>query len=326
MADKSLFSAVPSSVATDPHDAITLGEKALSYRRKSSSEATRRAYASDWADFESFARRVDESPLPALPHLIERYVSELADGSALATIRRRLVSISRRHQAAGLDTPTTAYVVRETMKGISRDKGSRPQGKAALTTDLLKLALRECGTDLKGLRDRAIMLLGFSGAFRRSELAALDVEDLRFEPRGMVVHLRRSKTDQEARGRDVAIPLLRSSMCPVAAVRTWLRESDIRTGPLFVAFGLNGRVTGDRISGRVVERLVTQLARRAGLDGKFAAHSLRAGFVTSAAERHVDTHRIAKVTGHKSQTVLAGYIRSATLFDDSPLAVVMRKR
>lgn len=326
MSNNSILTDTSPSVARDPHDARTIAEKASSYRRLSRAEATLRAYATDFADFESYANDRGESALPASAELVEQYVSHLADRAALSTIRRRVVSISLRHQALKLTSPTTAYAVREAMRGITRHKTTRQRSKSAMTSDLLKIALRKCGDDVKGTRDRAIMLLGFAGAFRRSEIAALDVDDVRFEARGAIVTLRRSKTDQEGRGREVAFPYLRSAMCPVAALRAWIKVAGIERGPLFVGFALDGSLTRERISGRLVERVVNSLAKKAGLEGDFGAHSLRAGFVTSAAERHIETHRIAKVTGHKSQAVLAGYIRSAQVWDDSPLAVVMRKR
>ena len=191
--------------------------------------------------------------------------------------------------------------------------------------DLLESVLRYVGMDLMGLRDRALMLVAFSGAFRRSEVAALTVDDVRFEARGAAVNLRRSKTDQEGEGRVVALPRLgRSTCCPVAALETWLAQAGITDGPVFRTFSMRGDLTSNAIGGRDVARIVQRLAAAAGLDGDFAAHSLRAGFVTSAARKKVPEIDIARVTGHRSFEVLRGYVRDATLFvDDSPLATII---
>ena len=323
-----------------------LAEDAKRFARSAKARATIDAYASDIADFERFCAIHGLSSLPAEPQTVGRYVSALAitgpaiprlrlrtDGAAavdlrpaaVSTIRRRLVAVAQQHRLLGHASPTENAIVREIMQGIARELGTARKKKTALTLDLLELVLRYAGTDLMGLRDRALMLVAFSGAFRRSEVAALTVDDVRFEARGAAITLRRSKTDQEGEGRVVALPRLgRSVCCPVAALETWLAQAGITSGPVFRTFSKRGDLTENSIGGRDVARIVQRLTAAARLDGDFAAHSLRAGFVTSAARKKVPEIDIARVTGHRSFEVLRGYVRDATLFvDDSPLATII---
>ncbi len=185
---------------------------------------------------------------------------------------------------------------------------------------------------LRGQRDRAILLVGFAGAFRRSELAALDVADLAFDERGIVVTVRHAKTDQEGVGRQVAIPFIRKSpeRCPVTALREWLRVAQIGEGAVFRTFALpRGRRDGlerlqaTRISGRDVARIVQRAIASADVEGDFAGHGLRAGFVTAAAQKKVPEVDIMRVTGHRSTAVLRGYVRRATIFEDAPLTSIL---
>ena len=326
-----------------------LAEDAKRFARAAKASATIGAYASDVADFERFCALHRLAALPAAPQTVGRYVSALAttgpanprlrlrtDGAAavdvrpaaVSTIRRRLVAVAQHHRLLGHASPTENAIVREIMKGIARELGTARKKKTALTFDLLESVLRFAGPDLMGLRDRALMLVAFSGAFRRSEVAALTVDDVRFEARGAAVTLRRSKTDQEGEGRVVALPRLgRSACCPVTALETWLSQAEITNGPVFRTFSMKGDLTKNAIGGRDVARIVQRLVAAAGLEGDFAAHSLRAGFVTSAARKKVPEIDIARVTGHRSFEVLRGYVRDATLFvDDSPMAIIIGGR
>lgn len=239
----------------------------------------------------------------------------------------RSVSISQLHQERGLKSPTTHKLVREVLAGIANTHGTAPRKKTALTLELLRLSLFGIGdSELKVARDRAILLLGFAGAFRRFELAALDVGDLAFDKRGLTVTLRRSKTDQSGAGRDVAIPTLTTEwLCPVRAMRAWLDLTAIADGPVFISFALPrgreraGTLQERRIDGHDVARLVQAVTKRGHVSGDFAAHSLRAGFVTSAAQKKIAEVDIQRVTGHRSIVTLRGYVRRATLFEDAPL-------
>lgn len=294
--------------------------RAQDYARRSRASSTLRAYASDLRDFERYCASIGAGALPSTPEVLVMYLTDLADRAKIATIRRRVVAINRAHKERGLPSPTSHDVVRAVLTGIANVKGSAPRRKAALTADLVRAVLLETAAGLRGLRDRAILLLGFAGALRRSELAALTVADLSFTAEGLVVHLRRSKTDQGGVGRDVAVPSIAiASVDAVAAVRTWLDAISATDGPVFRAITRGGRLEPHAIAGIDVARLVQRLTRRAGVAGDFGAHSLRAGFVTSAAMRGVPEIAIQGVTGHRSVTVLRGYVRRATLFEDAPL-------
>ena len=299
-------------------------EKAKTYARNARSDATRRAYQSDLRDFERYCVENGWAALPATSQTVALYLTQLASKRKVSTVKRRVVAIAQQHKLNGYPAPTADAIVREILQGIERTHGIAPHKKTALTVDLLKDILHRLDDSLRGRRDRALLLLTFAGGFRRSEVAALDVVDVRFEPRGAVVTLRRSKTDQLGAGREIAIPQLRTeSFCAVRALRAWLTTAGIVNGPVFRTFSLRGNLQTDRIDGRDVARLVQRLTRRAHLEGDFAAHSLRAGFVTSGAERGIAEASLQNVTGHRSATILRGYVRRATLFDDAPLPRIM---
>ena len=301
--------------------------RAQDYARRARAASTLRAYASDLRDFERYCSSIGAALLPASPETLTLYLTDLADRVRIATIRRRLVAISRAHRDRGLDTPTTHSVVRAVVQGIANVKGSAPHRKTALTADLVRAVLLETAPGLRGIRDRAIVLLGFAAALRRSELAALNVEDLTFTAEGVVVHLRRSKTDQAGLGRDIAVPRVAiSSVDAVTALRRWFDEARIELGPVFRAIATDGRLQDHGIAGQDIARLIQRLTRRAGVPGDFAAHSLRAGFVTSAATSGVPEVAIQDVTGHRSVAVLRGYYRRATLFENAPLRAIFATR
>lgn len=303
---------------------IETAERAKAYARSARASATRRAYASDWVDFEDYCGRNELDALPASPQTVALYLAELAGNRKVSTVRRRVVAIAQQHALRGVPSPTSDSIVREILKGIARTHGTAPKKKTALTADLLKDVLHRLDDGLRGRRDRALLLLTFAGGFRRSEVAALDVNDIRFETRGAVVTLRRSKTDQLGVGREVAIPQLRTTaFCAVNALHVWFDAARISDGPVFRTFSMRGELLANRIDGRDVARLVQRLAGRAQLTGDFAAHSLRAGFVTSGAERGIAEASLQNVTGHRSATILRGYVRRATLFNDAPLSRIM---
>lgn len=299
-------------------------ERAKTYARNARAPATRRAYESDVRDFDEYCSRYALESLPAAPQTVAIYLADLAAKRKVSTVRRRVVAIAQQHTLLGHPTPTADPIVLEILKGIERTHGIAPHKKTALTAELLKDVLHRLGDSLRDRRDRALLLLTFAGGFRRSEVAALDIADLRFEKRGAVVTLRRSKTDQVGVGREVAIPQLRTeAICPVHALRGWLDAASIVDGPIFRTFSMRGELQTNRIDGRDVARLVQRLTGRARLEGDFAAHSLRAGFVTSGAERGIAEASLQNVTGHRSATILRGYVRRATLFDDAPLPRIM---
>jgi integrase len=305
--------------------------RATDYAEAASAASTHRAYAADWRDFCAFCARHALDALPAAPQTVALYVAQLASARRIATIRRRLVAISRAHVLAGYDAPTADPHVRAVVRGVARTHAGAPRRKDALTVERLKETLWQLPDGLKGARDRALLLLAFAGGFRRSEIAALDRDDLRFESRGLVVTLKRSKTDQLGTRREVPIPYRRTAaFCPARAVQAWITAAAIGGGPLFRTFTLphgrragSARLTEQRIDGRDLARLVQRVARRAGIDGDFGAHSLRAGFVTSGAARGVSEASLQAVTGHRSTAILRSYVRRATLFDDPALPRIM---
>jgi integrase len=297
-------------------------DRARGYAAAAQSENTRRAYSVGWNDFTAYCVENAFDPLPASPQLIALYATQLADRAKLATVRLYLAAIAEKHRESGLTSPTVDAMVRRIVRGIARTNGASQTRKSAVTLDHLRAMMLELrGDDLKAKRDRAIVLLGFAAALRRSELADLHAEDLRLEKRGLIVTIRRSKSDQECVGAEIAVPYVPNrSLCTVRAVKTWLDASGITAGPLFRSFTLQRQMLETPIDGRDVANLVKKLATKARLDGDFSGHSLRAGFATSAAAAKVSLDAIARTTRHKSLSVLMGYVRPAQAFDDVALS------
>jgi site-specific recombinase XerD len=317
----------PIAATSDNHFPVSadLVEQAREYAEAAQAQNTRRAYAGDFADFQAFCRDNHLSALPAAPQAVVAYITERARKHKVATIRRRLSGIAQAHRERGLESPTTHEIVSRVLRGIVRTKGAAPARKSAVTLDVLR-AMLLCieGEDVAALRDRAIVLLGFAAALRRSEIAALDVADLRFDERGLLVAIRRSKTDQEAEGQIVAVPFVANrALCAASAVRRYLDAAGITEGPLFQSLTFQRRLTGRRISGQDVANLVRRLADRARVEGDFSGHSLRAGFATSAAHAKVSLEAIARTTRHKSLAVLMSYVRPAQAFDDAALFAIV---
>jgi integrase len=261
-------------------------EQVREYVRASKAESTLRGYQSDWRDFCAWCEsRGGLCPLPAAADTVAAYIAECAGRLKPGSIQRRLNAIAEAHKAAGLESPTRAAIVRNTLKGIRRTKGTAPEQKAAALTDDIRAMVEATDAGIIGARDRALILLGFAGAFRRSELVRLDVEDCAFGKDGLTVTLRRSKVDQEGQGRKIGIPYgSNPETCPVRTVQAWLEAAGVTAGPLFRSINRHGQVRPDRLSGIDVARITKKLAARAGLDpAKYAGHSLRAGHATSAA-------------------------------------------
>lgn len=324
MPDDALALAIPLSRPQDDDLALVeLVEHANDYAAAARSESTRRAYRSDWGAFERWCQPHGFAPLPALPETVALYLVHLADqGRKVATISRALAALSQAHRFAGLPSPRGTARVGETLRGIRRRLGVAPEGKAPVLAPELKRMLAGLPDTLLGLRDRALLALGFAGGFRRSELVGLDVADLAFTGNGLEVHLRRSKTDQEGEGRKVGVPFGSApSCCPVRAVRAWLDAAGITEGAVFRALRRHGRLTAVRLVGRAVARVVQRTATAAGLDAKrLAGHSLRAGLVTSAALAGRSERAIMAQTGHRSAAMVRRYIRDVSLFDDNAAA------
>jgi len=294
-------------------------DQARDFARQSKAENTLRGYRADWRDFCAWSESHGLSPLPAAPETVAAYIAECASRLKVGSIQRRLNAIAEAHKATGLDSPTAAGMVRNTLKGIRRTLGTAARQKAPTLTDDIRAMVDATDADLIGVRDRALILLGFAGAFRRSELVGLDVEDCTFGKDGLTVTLRRSKTDQDGQGRKVGIPYgSNPETCPVRTLQTWLEQAGIGAGPLFRSINRHGQIRAGRLSGIDVARVVKKLAERAGLDGaKFAGHSLRAGHATAAAIAGASERSIMNQTGHRNVQMVRRYIRDGSLFREN---------
>lgn len=287
------------------------------YLAAEKSKATRLAYSSDFADFSAWCGKVDERPLPAEPLVVARYLAQLADrGLKVSTITRRATAIRYIHKGAGHEPPTNSEGVKALLRGIRRRKGSKPTRKAPATAAAIGAMLEALPNNLRGLRDRALLLLGFAAALRRSELVDLKVNDLELHKDGLVVHIRRSKTDQEAKGAEISVP--RGTMLrPVDAIERWLKISKIKSGAIFRELDRHGNLGAAALSDRSVARIIKSAARGAKLNPKiFSGHSLRSGFVTSALANGVDVLNVMNVTRHQSVDTLRIYDRRERGFRD----------
>jgi site-specific recombinase XerD len=255
--------------------------------------------------------------LPSSPQTVAAFLAGEANrGIRPATIARRLAAIRYAHKLAGHPSLTASETVKATLRGIKRTIRTAPKRKAPATSDKIVAMAMSTGTGPRGLRDRALLLLGFAGAFRRSELVAVDVGDLQFCDGGLRVKIRHSKTDQEGQGTTVAI-VPGTFACPVKATRDWIKCAQIVGGPLFRPISKTGRVLPRRLSDRAAAEIVKASARRVGLNAEeYSGHSLRAGFLTSAARQGASIFKMMDVSRHKSVETLRGYVRDAELFRD----------
>lgn len=318
----------PTHLSTTPAAAlpalVEAAERARDYLYASKAASTRRACQSNWRRFAAWCEASRLPALPASSSTVALYLAARDDQRKCSTLGRRLVAISQAHKAAGHGSPTAAALVRETWKGIRREKGTAPQAKAPAVTADLRAMVATLPASLLGQRDRALPLLGFAGAFRRAELVGLDGAHLAFGREGLTVTLRRSKTDQEGQGRQVGIPYGSTpATCPVRAVQGWLAAAGIGEGALFRAVNRHGALGAGRLSARAVALVVKRSAQVAGLDpARYAGHSLRAGLATSAAAAGVPERAIMAQTGHRSLPMLRRYIREGSLFRGNAAAAV----
>ncbi len=307
----------PRRVSLDPPVADPLVDEARAYARASREASTLRAYRSDWADFDRWCGLRSAAALPATPETVALYLAALARTHRPATIARRLTSITRAHRVAGHPTPAAMAhpEVREPLQGIRRTLGIAPRRKTALRT-------RDVRRALAGLRDRALLLVGFAGAPRRGNLAAVAVEHMVWSDEGILVHLGRSKTDPEGVGHILVLTRgAREDTCPVRAIELWLVAAGITGGPVFRAVDRNGKVRWRARAPRAVAALLKPGGARGGLDpAASAGHSLRAGFSTDAARGGATVWDIMRQTGHRSPATVARYVRDAEHFRDAPAA------
>jgi integrase len=305
-----------------PRAALALA-KSQAYQDAADAPATLRAYASDLANYKAWCDKHGFLPMPATPAVVGAYLAAAGEGYALPTLRRRVAAIARACGVAGQPLDTKHPAIRETLRGIARKHGVPARRAAALTTAEVKRLARACGTDLAGARDRALFLVGFAGALRRSELVALDVAHVTWTADGMKLLIERSKTDAEGEGAEIAVPRGRSpETCPVTALDQWLTVAGITAGPLFRKVNRGGVVETDRLVPDAVRQILIKRAARAGLQGTLAEpvspHGLRAGFVTTAYRNGVPDEEIMGHTRHRSLTTMRSYVRRAKLSAASP--------
>jgi site-specific recombinase XerD len=308
-------------IAPAPSGAITLIQDDLdaagTYLAAEKSTATQRAYRSDFRIFVAYCDARALLALPASPDTVMAFLAAEARGGAKAsTLGRRVAAIRYAHKVAGHEPPTGLEVVKATMQGIRRTIGTAKAQKAPATADRIAAMLAEIPDTMTGKRDRALLLLGFAGAFRGSELVALTVADLIEAEGGLRVVIRRSKTDQEGQGQEIAIPS-GGKLRVVEAVKAWLTAAGITEGAVFRPVTRGGKVQPTNLTDRSVAAIVKSYAGRAGLDPTlYAGHSLRAGFITSGAETGASIWKLMEVSRHKSVDTLRGYVRRADLFKD----------
>jgi integrase len=302
-----------------------LRERGAELEAKKRAASTRKLYARELRAFESWATAAGLAPDPGDPVSVYGYIVDLADRKALATVLKCAAVLSAVAQERGSASPLANPRVADALDGLRREAaeaGRRQTGRAALPLDDLRAALATLDrATLLGQRDAALLLLGFTGALRRSELVALDLDDVRFVPEGVTIEVRRSKTDQEGAGATLAIPFGSTlATCPVRALRAWLDAATLATGPVFRPVNRHGGLGPDRLTAQSVALVVKRAARLAGLDAdRLSAHSLRAGCATQAAKRGVNAEGIKRL-GRWRSNVFERYIRFATVWEDAPAA------
>ena len=306
-------------------DLKILHEATLENLKNSKANNTLRAYKSDFKDFGAFCYKHGLSSLPTDPKIVSLYLTHLSKSSKISTLRRRLVSISMMHKLKGHYLDTKHPIIVENLMGIRRVKGSIQKGKKPILINHLKLIInsinQQNSNEIKKLRDKSIILIGFSGGFRRTELISINYEDLEFVPEGLKIAITKSKTDQLGEGMIKGLPYFSDeNYCPVINLRKWLQISNITSGPIFRRFSKGSIITNNRLTDQSVVLLIKEHLRLAGIENKnFSGHSLRSGFATVAADSGADERSIMAMTGHKTTQMVRRYIREANLFKNNAL-------
>lgn len=308
--------------APTPRAAMALA-KSKAYQDAADAPATLKAYATDWANFNAWCSKHGFTPMPATPEVIGAYLAAAGEGYALPTLRRRVAAIARACGIAGHPLDTKHPAIRETVRGIGRKHGVPPRRSAALSIVDIRKLVRVCGPTLAGARDRALFLVGFAGALRRSELVGLNVADITWTEEGLVLLINRSKTDAEGAGSRIGINRGRAvETCPVTALQTWLAQAGIDDGPVFRKVNRGGGVEQARLTPGAVRQVLIKRASRALIPSTWAEpvspHGLRAGFVTAAYRNGVSDEEIMGHTRHRSLTSMRIYVRRAKLGGSSP--------
>lgn len=305
---------------TEPHITLyPLSDRIMGLVQDSLAPNSRRAYAADLKRFLEWGGGVPSSDIN-----IAEYLADHVDTHSTSSIVRWLTSLSKAHRALGVEDPTRSELVRSVLRGLRRRNGSKAKQAKPLLSKTLCEMLDFMGEGAKSIRDRAILLLGFAGGFRRSELVGLDYTDIEFVHAGIIVTIRKSKTDQFGIGRTIGIPYAKGRHCPVLALQQWLRCSDVIEGPLFRPINRYGHIRSLRLSGEAVSLIVRARLAAIGIEPTgYSGHSLRSGFATSAAQAGASFCKIRAQTGHTSDGMLARYIHNAELFANNPAGVIL---
>ena len=306
-------------------DLKKLHEDTLHNLKSSKANNTLRAYKSDFKDFLVFCAKHGFNSMPSDPKIVSLYLTHLSSNSKISTIRRRLVSIGVVHKLKGHYLDTKHPIIIENLMGIKRKKGSIQIGKKPILINHLKQIINVIDEqkidEIKKLRNRSLILVGFSGGFRRTELISIDHEDIDFVGEGVKINLKRSKTDQFGEGLVKGIPYFNNEKyCPVISLKDWINLSKIKTGPIFRRFKKGSILTNNRLTDQSVVLIIKEYLKLAGIENKnFAGHSLRSGFATVAAESGADERSIMAMTGHKTTQMVRRYIREANIFKNNAL-------
>jgi len=307
-------------------DIKALQEETLLNLKNSKANNTVRAYKSDFNDFGLFCAQNGLKSLPSEPKIVSLYLTYLSTKAVkMSTLKRRLVSIGAIHKFKGHYLDTKHPTIVENIMGIKRRKGSIQKGKKPLLIsnlkDIINVIDKEKNEEIKKIRDRSIILIGFAGGFRRNEIVSLDYEDLDFVQEGLKINLKRSKTDQFGEGSVKGLPYFDNTQyCPVLSIRKWIEISKINSGPLFRRFIKGSKLSDNRLSDQTVALLIKEYLKIAGIESRhYSGHSLRSGFATSAAESGAEERSIMAMTGHKSTEMVRRYIKEANLFKNNAL-------
>ena len=306
-------------------DLKSLHEETLNNLKSSKANNTLRAYKSDFKDFGGFCAKHGFDSLPTEPKIVSLYLTHLSKNSKISTLRRRLVSIGMVHKLKGHYLDTKHPIIIENLLGIKRVKGSYQKGKKPILINHLKSIINVIDEqkidEIKKARDKALLLVGFAGGFRRTELISIDHEDLEFVTEGVKIIIKRSKTDQFGEGMTKGIPYFSNpKYCPVNNLKKWLELSNIKSGPIFRRFAKGSVLTNYRLTDQSVVLIIKIYLNLAGIENKnYSGHSLRSGFATVAAESGADERSIMTMTGHKTTQMVRRYIREANIFKNNAL-------
>jgi len=306
-------------------DIKALHEETLSNLKTSKANNTLRAYRSDFKDFGVFCAKHGFNSMPTDPKIVSLYLTHLSKTSKISTLRRRLVSIGVVHKIKGHYLDTKHPIIIENLMGIKRLKGSMQTGKKPILINHLKQIINVINNqDIEEIvkqRNKTMILIGFGGGFRRTEIISIDQEDLEFVNEGVKIIVRRSKTDQFGEGMIKGLPYFpNETYCPVINLKNWLKISKIKTGPIFRRFTKGSSLTKHRLTDQSVVLIIKDCLRIAGIENhNFSGHSLRSGFATVAADSGADERSIMAMTGHKSSQMVRRYIREANIFKNNAL-------